>query len=202
MRYLKSYKLFEDNSSMKDDISDMLLELEDVGMEVKFNNVKYLKGRLKFGTYEFVISKKDARNRHRDAPMFDTSNLVKWGEVKDVVKRITRYVYSKGGQIRFFSDGIEWGVSDSNDFMDQYEGSDELTQFALRLLITEKSINESISISELSDDINDICLDITDDEYIVSDNLYLCDDPLPEPLTNRNPWIQISAPDNLLFDPK
>lgn len=143
MRYLKSYKIFEDveppKSKMCEDIEDMLLELQDEGMEIKFNNVRYLKGRMKFGTYEFVISKPNARDRHRDAPMFDVSNLVLWGEVKEVVRRIANYVYSNGGSIRFFSDGIEWGVNNNSnhDFINNYD-SDGISQFNLRLLIEEK----------------------------------------------------------------
>lgn len=149
MKYIKTYKIFENKLSMKDDIQDMLLELEDEGMIVEFNNVKTDKK-----TYEFVISKPDHNNSNffygTGYPMFDTSHLVLWGEVKEVVKRITEYVYSNSGHIRFFSDGIEWGVSNSNDFMDQYEGSDKLSQHRLRLLISENVSNTSEAYTSTS----------------------------------------------------
>lgn len=146
MKYLKPYKLFENTSSMKDDVNDMLLELQDAGMSVEFNNVK-IDGL----TYEFVISKpvKEIDINRRDLDMFDTSHLLLWKDVKEVVKRITGYVYDNGGKIRFFSDGIEWGVSDSRDFMDQFEGADYISQRRLRLLITEGRTNELIGWKDI-----------------------------------------------------
>ena len=151
MKFLKPYKLFESFptkwSDMKYDIGDILLELQDDGMDITFNNVKFSDGEINFGTYEFVISKPLASSDHPHWFMDRGEyphNLIRWKEVKDVVKRVTRYVHSKGGRIRFFSDGFEWNSSTAAEILgltslvdDDSISNDEISQFNLRLLISE-----------------------------------------------------------------
>jgi hypothetical protein len=140
MKYLKNFKeSIESNFFLlKDDISDMLLDLEDDGMVIDFHTAK--RGTYNFfyrGKYEFVISKPDAYNKHAKASTFDVSNLILWKEVKDVIKRITNYVIDNGASIRYFSDSIEFGItSNKKEFISGFD-RDDMSQFNLRILITE-----------------------------------------------------------------
>lgn len=207
---IKSYESFSSDSDLwysnqhkpdynleeyEDIIKDRLVELDDNGLNVKvkynYNSIsirieKPQKRFLVKEALEDVISLISHMSDEWDLEVsikFDPNNS--YNKINKIMK--LNYVYDGEGyvdQLRYLSTNYVNGIE-----LNFYQRKNTKT-------------NESISISELSDDINDICLDITDDGYIVSDNLYLCDDPLPEPLTNRKPWIQISSPDNLLFDPK
>lgn len=131
MKNLIPYKVFESQESDSIlDVKDILLELEDDGFIIESDKIfdkivnpeDYPKGYRRVVT-EFRISKEVAV-RHK------ASSLIKWGEIKDTILRLTEYVEENEGVVRCFLDGTE------------YKGKiieDDIAFWDLRLLVDIRS---------------------------------------------------------------
>jgi hypothetical protein len=155
MRYLKKYKLFESDylhreGRMRDDIHDILVDLEDIDLVVKTTRVS--KGIQDY--LEVYISRKsDAKNREIPGVVNPEGgypgDLLFWYEIKDSIIRLTEWYYSQGRYkpidnvskvkatdipLRFFCSGIEMlvGCSEEKDFE---KVGDFLSFTSFRLLI-------------------------------------------------------------------
>lgn len=91
MRYLKKYKTFE--NSQFDDISDILLELEDIGFSIQKNSYdcKKITNKLCNDVIEITISK----NKHYMRYGGRTSGF-KYSEIEDTVDRLVDYMTESG----------------------------------------------------------------------------------------------------------
>lgn len=90
MKYLKTYKIFESSiDDVLDDIKDILLEIEDIGLTYKISEPFYIST----GTGPGI---KDGKKKtkcisiHNSAEIRKYSN--KWSDVKDCVLRLIEYL--------------------------------------------------------------------------------------------------------------
>ncbi len=124
MRYLKKYQLFERKSNdIISNINDILIELDHEGFETSCEDitVNWAKNKI----IEILIHKKDYH-----------ISLISWGDIKETVFHILDYLtLNDMNNIRYFSDGIEWGIGFKSE--SDFEGvGDDITQHQLRILVT------------------------------------------------------------------
>lgn len=141
MNYLKNFKIFESDflyreDRMRDDIHDILLDLEDIDLVVKSTRIsKNLQAYLEV----YISRKSDAKDREITGVVNPEGgypgNLLFWYEIKDSIIRITEWYYSQSqyepidkksqfrwekddSPLRFFGSGIEMfvGWSEEKDF--------------------------------------------------------------------------------------
>ena len=112
MKYLKKYKIFEDkHSDVKSDIEDILLELEDYGIEYSTTDVKYYKDGINPSTC-IRVGIKDGKDR-----------LFRLDDIMDVLLRLKDYLKKSNYS-------IDIGIPNSDDcypmdkFMKEFDGEE------------------------------------------------------------------------------
>jgi hypothetical protein len=114
MKYLKKYKIFEDkHSDVKSDIEDILLELEDYGIEYSTQDVKYYKDGINPSTC-IRVSIKDGKDR-----------LFKLDDIMDVLLRLKDYLkltkYSI--EISFANSDVDL-IKPMDEFIEKFKGEE------------------------------------------------------------------------------
>jgi hypothetical protein len=126
MKYLKKYKIFEDkHSDVKSDIEDILLELEDYGIEYSTTDVNYYKDGINPSKC-IRVGIKDGKDR-----------LFKLDDIMDVLLRLKDYLKltNWSNRRRFekspkYSIEISFANSDvdlikpMDEFIDNFEGEE------------------------------------------------------------------------------
>jgi hypothetical protein len=114
MKYLKKYKIFEDkHSDVKSDIEDILLELEDYGIEYSTTDVNYYKDGINPSTC-IRVSIKDGKDR-----------LFKLDDIMDVLLRLKDYL-----KLTKYSIEISFANSDADlikpmdEFIEKFKGEE------------------------------------------------------------------------------
>ena len=96
MKHIKSYKIFESRiEDLEDNVKDILLELEDEGFQIEISRISkdvYLKvGYISY--YQRTDVFLEVRiSRSWDSPK---GGIIIWGEIKDVIIRLTEWYYSQ-----------------------------------------------------------------------------------------------------------
>lgn len=108
MKYLKTYKLFESRiDDMEDEIKDILLELEDLGLQVEMDRTRKDVERSSTGYTDTFIEVRIMRpfgSPDRVVPDVPQppggkypGNLFFWYEVKDAIIRLNNWYYDYSG---------------------------------------------------------------------------------------------------------
>ena len=163
MERLKTYEVFESDyvykgDNMRDDIHDILLDLEDIGLKVDTTFVVKNFKRVPNRCIEVYISRQwGAKDREIPGVVNPEGgypgNLLFWYEIKDSIVRLTNWYYSQSkykpidkssqfrwekddSPLRFFGSGIEMfiGFSEEKDF-DKLGDFTSFTSFRLMVRI-------------------------------------------------------------------
>jgi len=137
MNYLTTYKLFESDyiskgDTMREDIHDILLDLEDIGLKVDTTFVVKNFNRVPNRCIEVYIARQWGAKARKIPGVVNPEggypgNLLFWYEIKDSIVRLTNWYYSQSkykpidksdSPLRFFGSGIEMfiGYREDKDF--------------------------------------------------------------------------------------
>lgn len=109
MRYLKSYKIFESNiDEFEDNVRDILLELEDLGLQIEIDRTRKDKEGSSIKGYSDIIIEVRIMRPYGspqriipDAPQPPggsyPGNIFLWKEVKDAIVRLNEWYYEYSG---------------------------------------------------------------------------------------------------------
>jgi outer membrane protein assembly factor BamA len=88
MKYLKGYKIFDNNDyDLKDDIKDLLIDLEDQEFNVDVEH---------FGKIQVNIYKEEKGRRHIDPLGNSTGDLFNYKDIEYYIDRLTKYLKDYG----------------------------------------------------------------------------------------------------------
>ena len=168
MKYLKTYKLFETigyselTDDMWNDISDILLELQDDGFNISkdISDVKKIGNKICEDVIEIIIDQTYNDNGIKKSKNIDFKSI------ESVVRRLIDFMsqYKWNYSLMYFGDMIDWVEFEDNPVWPPISNVRSKTAFKVVFYQSvDHVIGESYSnIDDVEDDVRDILLELED----------------------------------------
>ena len=170
MKYLKSYKIFENHGSLIHDIEDICQDIKDEGIDIHISadgvgyNIMFKK--LSSNPSKFPMSDADSRGNKQ------YSQPIRYQEVKDTCDRLISYMVGSGyklNNIQGFDARSSWEWNDNESIWDSENNYAVMIRFVEvidsnqnenKVFESKRDPNESIT-----DVVMDICQDLVDGDF-------------------------------------
>lgn len=148
MKYLKrfnaEYKIYESNNNILQDVEDILIDLEDYGLEYKISEkpgcdpatTSRLSSKMAFFKHLEIDIKRPFNSIDREIPGAPVppggkypKDIFLWKEVKDVIIRLNQWYFQEFKNVNFkmYSGGTEFGIGWNKE--EDFSGIGDLISF-------------------------------------------------------------------------